>query len=100
MTNRKSLRHYLAVLNPKFWTRCQPTSRAWDKKLNELIDAGMPFTDIQAHTAKIGGHKVWIASYPHSAFTLHNGGSDCGIGVSRSTVVRAREWLELSIINQ
>ena len=95
---RKSLRHYLAAFKPSFWIRTKRTSRAWDRRLNALLDAGIPFTDIGCYTARIGDYKVWIENHPYASFTLYGDGKS-DIGVSRSTVARAREWLEICAVN-
>lgn len=94
--DKKSLRHYLKALSPAYWVRNQSTSPAWDAELNRLIDAGEPFTEIGQCRATIGGHKVWVASHPHASFTLE----PRDIGVSRSTVARAVEWLDWCDVNK
>ena len=86
----KPLRHYLKALSPSYWVRNQRTSPAWDAELNRLIDAGERFTKISQFRATIGGHSVWISSHPYASFTLE----PRDIGVSRSTVARAVEWLD------
>ena len=94
---KKSFRHYLSVLNPKCWIRNHSTNFDWDTRLNELLDAGLPFTCISERTAKIWGYEVWIQNHPYASFKLKSTGAD-DIGVSRSTAARAKEWLDRCII--
>lgn len=51
-------------LLPPYWVQVHPTSKAWDKVLNELLDRG-PITEIGDHTAKVGGAVVWVANWPY-----------------------------------
>lgn len=84
------MRDFLRVLlTPSCWPQFHSYSDAWDKRLRQLLETES-FTDIKMHTAKIGGHEVWIANHPYASFSLHQHPQ---VRPSRAVILRAGDKL-------
>lgn len=55
------------VFKPRYWQKKYQYCPILDKKINQLLDQGVKFTNIGGATADLGDlKKVWIANYPFS----------------------------------
>jgi len=51
------------IFKPRYWSKLYPYCPLYDKKINELLDAGVKFTNIDCYTADLGSLKtIWIGS--------------------------------------
>lgn len=91
------MKWFLISLLPSYWMQLNRYNSTWDKKLNELIDAGVPFKRASPFLATIGGFDVWIANHPYASFTIGLLGDD--VRPSRATMAKAMNWLSVCMIN-
>ena len=55
------------IYKPSFWLRQYPYCPRLDKKINNLLDEGVKFTNIDWYTVDLGDLKdIWISGYPFS----------------------------------
>ncbi len=89
----KLLENLNILIRPWYWSRLAPINWVWDAKLNELLDE-CEFSNVEQHTAKIGGYTLWIANHPYNSFYPYgfHGGYDPL--PSRKTVYRAYQKLK------
>ena len=60
------------LLTPSYWIRIYRYDSSYDKWLRlQLINP--IFTDMDAHTIKLNGKLIWIASYPYGSYRLFDG---------------------------
>ena len=93
------LKTILRILTtPSCWQRNHRTDHNWDRTLNALLDQH-EFTNIDRHTARLGGKLIWIANHPYDSFTpySHEAGSP-PILPSRETAFRAYDKLKEAIV--
>lgn len=76
-------------LMPDYWLQNHTYSKAWDRKLNELLDK-YDFTNIGSYTAMLGDTAIWISNHPYASFTPY--GRD--VRPRRKTILRAWRKLE------
>lgn len=82
-----------AFIDPRSWMRLHRTSKAWDKKLNMLLDGDYEI-NFDYLTCTINGHKVWTGNYPYSyGYVWENSRRITGLP-KRSTVRRLYRELE------
>ncbi len=92
------------IFKPDYWYRNYPTSRNYNIALNQLLDKGIKFTniDIENGYADLSHFKrIHIASYPF-AFCCYTVGEDIKRNIpettympSRLTCKRVKKFLEL-----
>ena len=90
------------LLTPRCWLQNDPYSKAWDRRLNELMGQHKFKLDgDECCVAKIGDLKVWIENHPYSSFTIWRDASGNRINVrpSRATILRAWDKLQHDIIS-
>lgn len=71
----------------------KPYSKAWDKKLRELIESDAEITDIRDHSLKIGGYQVWTSNRWYSYATPY-GASIPERRPSISTMILFNDYVE------
>jgi len=76
------------ITNPSCWLQNYGYAQEWDDELNRLMRVEC-FANITEHTARIGGHEVWIANHPYASFTLRRH----DVRPSRTTIYRAQKKL-------
>jgi hypothetical protein len=72
------------IMSPSCWIRMKPTSKAWDKELNVLIEKCEPKL-LNAYEMKLGDYTIWISNFPYWY------GEFAGLLPSRVTVFRLRK---------
>ncbi len=52
---------------PKYWCQNHPTSKTWDRILNDLLDKHEVVISSNSRlTVTIGGIEVWVGNYPYA----------------------------------
>lgn len=89
------MKTFLRILfTPRCWVRNYPTSKVWDKKLNELLDK-YPIAVLNAYVVRLGEAHIWISNYPYAYGYLHVGGMPEYLP-SRKTVFRLYDTIKQS----
>lgn len=82
-------------LIPAYWYQNYPTIMEWDKKLNDLIDAGAPISNASVYSIKLGDVRIWTGNWPYAY------GHPYGTPVDEMlATVRTRKRLRSYIIQQ
>jgi hypothetical protein len=92
------LDNILKVLTtPRCWIRNDPTSKAWDKELNKLLDTNNIILGSYRgesdsyYTLLVGDVEVWVSNFPYAYGSKHRAGLAEAKLPSRATVFRLRE---------
>ena len=85
------------IYKPRYWIKLYPYCPILDKKINNLLNQGIKFTNIHEHTADLGDLKnVWIASYPYGFGRIY---LKYKYQPSRLTIKRMQKVLAESLFN-
>lgn len=82
------------IFNIDYWSLNYQYSKAWDDKLNELLDK-YKFEKIDSYEAKLGNTVLWITNHPYASFHLKVG--EIGFRPSRLTIQRAHNILNSKV---
>jgi len=55
------------ILTIGCWVTVRDYSKAWDTELNDLMKTNR-FMEIDAYTATLGGHLIWLENHPYASF--------------------------------
>lgn len=94
MIKTKRYHWYNWIWRPAYWLMNYPYSRAWDEKLNELID-NYEFVAINWYKSSLGDYTIWITNHPYASFQDYKKMNICR--ASRSTILRAKKHLDACI---
>lgn len=80
-------------LVPGYWIQLHRTVAEWDAFLAGAIATG-EITEINKHTCKVGGVRVWIANWPHA----YGHPYDAGFPEDMLPTVRTRKMLRRAVL--
>jgi len=78
------------IFNPACWIQNHVYSKAWDMKLNELMET-YTFKNNNGYHATLGNYEIWISNHPYASF-LHN-----NVRPKRKTILRAYNKLQMDM---
>lgn len=86
------LRRGLRVLfTPSCWVQNHPYSRAWDRRLRELLDEH-DFVLVDEFTARLGDYEIWIANQPYASMYPWRGPiGKVHVRAKRGTILEAHD---------
>jgi hypothetical protein len=87
----KFIKNLQFIFQPSFWITQYPYCPFLDKKINDFLDQGIKFTNINEYNADLGNlTSIWIGNYPYAFGYLYWYGKSMP---SRLTVKRMKRVL-------